>query len=1115
MALETVRGILCLVLVTKTLLCNGFNLDARFSVIKQGDVDAYFGYSVAMHQIIDENSGQVTEDLLLVGAPKAEVPEINVKRGGAIFKCPSGTTFENDCQRQAADPFNVQPSDVEEMEDQWLGVVLQSQGAGKKVLTCAHRYRRKENGIGVCYTLYQGLDYQAPWRPCMGRPDSHDHEQFGLCQSGLSSLLTEDDGLVIGAPGSTYWRGVVFRSNISEELGVDKNWYKSPIPVEVGSESNTQAPPVDKYAYLGYSVTSGIFDQTKERYYVSGAPRSLQTGEVIFFTKSSADGSLRYAENQKLKGTKNFAAFGYSLLSVDINNDKYDDLIVGAPFYHTKNVGGAIYIYLGGGSMINNLQTPTEILSRNMNDAECKLLQCEHARFGLSLTRLGDINIDGFQDFAVGAPYEGNGTVYIYHGNKEGKITNYAQRLTAEDLATPGLRSFGYSLSGGLDLDRNGYPDLLVGSFEVGQVALIRTRPIINLMKRVTLTPEMINLEDDPICPFDGEQRHCIQIQICLQFTAEPAESFQNRPKINYHIEAEKNRGVLINRLDLKNAVPDTNNRIIKHSMTLRRQGSDGTPSKEVCKKEIAYLKDNFADKLNPLEITIQYSLDDVPYTKPTPGDEPLDVNEFPILATDAIDKDSEAVTMTATVDFVKECGDDNKCDSNLQFNAKLGLPKDKDGNYVLSMGELSFIDLDISIINIGEAAYFTRLFITKPESLRYRRTEVKNTTTTPSNVKCAPSTENKTLIECEEIGNPLPQDQKVFFLIRLDAADLEASQEVLELKVWVNTTSSELTKESDSISMPFRVINRADIGVNGIAQPDDPIIYGRDIYGQDSIKIEDEIGPAINHTFVVTNYGPGTVTESMLYIEWPYELINTEEKYLLYMMQAPLVMSGNAECRYNPDIVNPLGIKENPRYIIRPRNNPLIVQQGVLPGGVLEYKEKPSEILEGGRSRRSADRVKRADNNVILGCKRDTAKCHTITCSLGELGPRDYVTVTIRARLWENTLLKDFRKVREVKIRSRAELVIDSALNVEQTDDTNDITYAVTIAIPDVKVAEPKGIEWWIILIAVLAGVLLLVLLILILWKCGFFKRKKPEDMQTYEVKFEKKKEFVEEYYD
>ena len=32
-----------------------------------------------------------------------------------------------------------------------------------------------------------------------------------------------------------------------------------------------------------------------------------------------------------------------------------------------------------------------------MGDAECEMLGCHHARFGMSLTKLGDVNNDGYQ----------------------------------------------------------------------------------------------------------------------------------------------------------------------------------------------------------------------------------------------------------------------------------------------------------------------------------------------------------------------------------------------------------------------------------------------------------------------------------------------------------------------------------------------------------------------------------------------------------------------------------------------------------------------------------------------------------------------------------------------
>ena len=53
------------------------------------------------------------------------------------------------------------------------------------------------------------------------------------------------------------------------------------------------------------------------------------------------------------------------------------------------------------------------------------------AKFGATLANVGDLDGDGYKEFAVGAPFEngGEGAVYIYRGAesgiKEGKIDNY------------------------------------------------------------------------------------------------------------------------------------------------------------------------------------------------------------------------------------------------------------------------------------------------------------------------------------------------------------------------------------------------------------------------------------------------------------------------------------------------------------------------------------------------------------------------------------------------------------------------------------------------------------------------------------------------------------------
>lgn len=67
-------------------------------------------------------------------------------------------------------------------------------------------------------------------------------------------------------------------------------------------------------------------------------------------------------------------------------------------------------------------------------------------------------------------------------------------------------KTFGYSLSGKVDMDLNGYPDLLVGAYEADTVILLRARPIINITTEVTPAENLRNI--DPTkkgCPNDKE----------------------------------------------------------------------------------------------------------------------------------------------------------------------------------------------------------------------------------------------------------------------------------------------------------------------------------------------------------------------------------------------------------------------------------------------------------------------------------------------------------------------------------------------------------------------------------------------------------------------------------
>ena len=66
---------------------------------------------------------------------------------------------------------------------------------------------------------------------------------------------------------------------------------------------------------------------------------------------------------------------------------------------------------------------------------------------------IGDTDGDGISDVAISAPFAGSGVVYICRGFRGG-ILPPEQAIPASSSSSV----FGYTLSGGLDIDGNGYP---------------------------------------------------------------------------------------------------------------------------------------------------------------------------------------------------------------------------------------------------------------------------------------------------------------------------------------------------------------------------------------------------------------------------------------------------------------------------------------------------------------------------------------------------------------------------------------------------------------------------------------------------------------------------------
>uniref|UniRef100_A0AAR2JB23 Integrin alpha-2 domain-containing protein n=1 Tax=Pygocentrus nattereri TaxID=42514 RepID=A0AAR2JB23_PYGNA len=456
-------GLTGLLLVIFSVPISAFNLDTTDTLNKEGELGSFFGFSLALHQQLSPQP----KSWLLVGAPRARgLGTLRNSHPGALYRCPI-TAEEYDCERVDIDgDGNLQES----KDNQWLGVTVKSQGIGGKVVTCAHLYELRQrvnqpsetrDPIGRCYMLSEDLTERddldgGEWKFCEGR--SQGHEQFGFCQQGLAASFTPDNNYVLfGAPGTYNWKGEMRVQHLNQSL-VDLGFYDDG-PYEIADEKRQNATliPVPYHSYLGFSVDSakGIMSRG-ELTFVAGAPRANHTGAVVLLKK---DNVYRLVPKFILWGEELASSFGYSVTTTDLNKDGWTDLIVGAPnFFDRKaEIGGAVYVFLNPASHWEKARP-------------IRLNGTYDSMFGMTVSSVGDLDQDGYGDVAVGAPFDGDGKVFIFRGSATGIDTKPSQVL---DGLNAGVKRFGYSISGGLDIDGNLYPDLAVGSLS-DQVVLYR-----------------------------------------------------------------------------------------------------------------------------------------------------------------------------------------------------------------------------------------------------------------------------------------------------------------------------------------------------------------------------------------------------------------------------------------------------------------------------------------------------------------------------------------------------------------------------------------------------------------------------------------------------------------
>ncbi|NOG45168.1 MAG: tandem-95 repeat protein [Calditrichaeota bacterium] len=247
---------------------------------------------------------------------------------------------------------------------------------------------------------------------------------------------------------------------------------------------NTRFDGPLKDARLGQSIAYGDingdgFQDLIVAAYRNSANNRLNSGSVfIIFGKGSDSKAVISDLNNpanydvRIDGIDKKNQLGRSVASGDLNNDNFDDILIGANTSNTNGKLGSGSVFVIHGSANFGLQK-----IRDLEDQNNYSIRFDGAlrndRLGEKVLS-GDVNGDGFDDIIMSAALANNdesqdlGSIYIVYGNNSsgtGVILDLSESTSYNKVYTGSAKgdSLGASLAGG-DLNGDGFIDLMVGA---------------------------------------------------------------------------------------------------------------------------------------------------------------------------------------------------------------------------------------------------------------------------------------------------------------------------------------------------------------------------------------------------------------------------------------------------------------------------------------------------------------------------------------------------------------------------------------------------------------------------------------------------------------------------
>ncbi|KAM6238640.1 integrin alpha-IIb [Porphyrio hochstetteri] len=452
-----------------------------------------------------------------------------------------------------------------------------------------------------------------------------------------------------------------------------------------------------------------------------------------------------------------------------------------------------------------------------------------------------------------------------------------------------------------------------------------------------------------------------------------------------------------------------------------------------LCHNITAYLRDeaDFKDKLSPVALSLSLAL---------PGDAP------------GLVLYGDTLVQAQTHIILEDCGEDNLCIPDLHLAADTPSRE-------LLIGAEAALRLRANASNGGEGAFEAELWVQLPPGTHYQA--ARSSILGQKKLNCNPRKENGSHVVLCELGNPMKAGAQITVDMELSVSGLEDVGDAITFRLQLRSKNSP-SSTNTSVTVTVPVEAQAAMELRGNSLPA-TVVLPASWQGVEGSRRLEHHGIKVEHVYQLHNKGPSTVSGVTLHLTIPTLLGG---RILLYLWE--LGTEGGMNCTHPP------GLNAEQLQVAQPTS--------AAPRNGTRRRE-----------RREAEEQQGAGLAELIPVDCSNATCVDITCWVPSLAKDQRALLSVRALLWMDTLQQRDHALRQYLIWSQGWFNTSAMpYHVQPRVLPAGEATAVTEVVRTSPGGEGPVPVWWVVL-GVLSGLLLLTLLILIMWKVGFFKRMRP----------------------